>query len=46
MLHVFEMKYLGELHYFLGLEVWRNVRQAFMSQGKYVRQVLKKVKMD
>jgi hypothetical protein len=37
MSRVFEMKYLGELHYFLGLEVWRNVRPTFDCQSKYVR---------
>jgi hypothetical protein len=46
MSQVFEMNDLGELHYFLGLEVWRNVGQTFVSQGKYVREVLKKFKMD
>jgi hypothetical protein len=46
MSQVFEMKDLGELHYCLGLEVWRNVGQTFVSQGKYVREVLKKFKMD
>jgi hypothetical protein len=46
MSQVFEMKDLGELHYCLGLEVWRNVDQTFVSQGKYVREVLKKFKMD
>jgi hypothetical protein len=46
MSRVFEMKYLGELHYYLSLEVWRNVGQTFVSQGKYVREILKKFKMD
>jgi protein associated with RNAse G/E len=46
MSHIFEMKDLGELHYCLGLKVWRNVGQTFVSQGKYVREVLKKFKMD
>jgi hypothetical protein len=46
MSQVFEMKDIGELHYCLGLEVWRNVGQTFVSQGKYVREVLKKFKMD
>jgi hypothetical protein len=46
MSHVFEMKDLVELHYCLGLEVWRNVGQTFVSQGKYVKEVLKKFKMD
>ena len=46
MSRVFEMKDLGELHYCLGLEYWRNDGQTFVSQGKYVRKVLKKFKMD
>jgi protein associated with RNAse G/E len=46
MSQVFEMKDLGELHYCLGLEVWRNVGQTFVSRGKYVREVLKRFKMD
>jgi hypothetical protein len=46
MSHVFEMKDLGELHYFLGIEVWRNVGQTFVSQGKYVREVVKNFKRD
>ena len=43
---VFEMKDLGELHYCLGLEVWRNARQTFVCQSKYVIEVLKIFKMD
>jgi hypothetical protein len=43
---VFEMKDLGELHYFLGLEVWRNACQNFVCQSKYIREVLKRFKMD
>jgi hypothetical protein len=46
MSQVFEMKYLGELHYCPGLEVWRNVRPTFDCQSKYVREVLKRIKMD
>jgi hypothetical protein len=46
MSQVFEMKDIGELHYCLSLEVWRNVGQTFVSQGKYAREVLKKFKMD
>ena len=34
---VFEMKDLGELHYFLGLEVWRNAVQTFVCRSNYVR---------
>ena len=46
MSRVFEMKDLGELHYCLDLEVWINVGQPFVSQGKYSRELLKKFKMD
>ena len=43
---VFETKDIGELHYCLGLEVWNNVGQNFVCQSKYVRDVLKRFKMD
>jgi hypothetical protein len=43
---VFEMKDLGELHYYLGLEVWRNAGQNFVCQSKYIREILKRFKMD
>jgi len=42
----FEMKDLRELHYCLGLEVWRDSGQTFLSQRKYVSSLLKKFKMD
>ena len=31
----FEMKDLGMMHYFLGLEVWQRTDEIFLSQGKY-----------
>ena len=31
----FEMKDLGLMHYFLGLEVWQRQKEIFLSQGKY-----------
>ena len=31
----FEMKDLGLLHYFLGLEIWQQKGGLFVSQGKY-----------
>ena len=46
MSQVFEMKYLGELHYCLGIEVWRHAGQTFVCESKYVRDVLKIFKMD
>ena len=40
------MKDLGEMHYYLGLEVWRDSSQTFLSQGKYAKILLTKLKMD
>ena len=37
----FEMKYLGLMHYFLGLEVWQRDGSFFIGQGKYVVEILK-----
>jgi hypothetical protein len=37
----FEMKDLGLMHYFLGLEVWQTDEQIFLGQGKYVVEILK-----
>ena len=34
------MKYLGLMHYFLGLEVWKRKYEIFLSQGKYKVDVL------
>ena len=36
----FEMKDLGLMHYFLGLEVWQNPGEIFLSQGKYIVKLL------
>jgi hypothetical protein len=36
----FEMKDLGLMHYFLGLEVWQKPGEIFLSQGKYVVDIL------
>lgn len=38
----FEMFMLGELTYFLGLQVQQNKDGIFLSQTKYLQQVLKK----
>ena len=37
----FEMKYLGMMHYFLGLEVWQYPDDIFLNQGKYALEILK-----
>jgi hypothetical protein len=36
----FEMKYLGLMHYFLGLEVWQTDGCFFIGHGKYVVEIL------
>jgi hypothetical protein len=36
----FEMKDLGLVHYFLGLEVWQKHGEIFLSQSKYAVDVL------
>ncbi|GKA56068.1 cysteine-rich receptor-like protein kinase 8 [Tanacetum coccineum] len=38
---IFHMKYLGELNYFLGLEVCRSSQGIFISQHKYTKVLLK-----
>ena len=41
----FEMKNLGLMHYFLGLEVWQSSEGIFLNQGKYVVEILKRCKV-
>jgi hypothetical protein len=41
----FEMKYLGMMHYFLGLEVCQRLSEIFLNQGKYVVEILKGFRM-
>lgn len=41
----FEMKDLGLMHYFLGLEVWQKPEEIFLSQGKYVVKLLERFSM-
>jgi hypothetical protein len=38
-------KDLGQMHYFLGLEVWQRSDEVFLSQGKYTLEILKRFKM-
>ena len=38
----FEMKDLGPMHYFLGLEVWQKPGEIILSQGKYAMEILKR----
>eukprot|EP00253_Pinus_taeda_P027528 PITA_27528 len=42
----FEMKDLGLMHYFLGLEVWQMDREIFLAEGRYTKEILKRFKMQ
>jgi hypothetical protein len=41
----FEMKDLGLMNYFLGLEVWQSPERIFLNQGKYAVEILKRFDM-
>jgi hypothetical protein len=41
----FEVKDIGLLHYFLGLEVWQRSDEIFLSQGKYTVDILRRFGM-
>jgi hypothetical protein len=41
----FEMKDLGMMHYFVGLEVWQSLEKIFLNQGKYAVEILKRFDM-
>ena len=41
----FEIKDLGMMHYFLGIEVWQSVDGISIAQGKYAVEILKRLKM-
>eukprot|EP00253_Pinus_taeda_P005840 PITA_05840 len=42
----FEMKDLGLMHYFLGMEVWQGDEEIFVSQGKYANKILKRFHLE
>jgi hypothetical protein len=46
MASVFEMSIIRELCYFLGLQIKQMKNDIFMSQGKYIKDMLKKFRMD
>jgi hypothetical protein len=39
------MKYLGLMHYFLGLELWQSPERISLNQGKYMVEILKRFDM-
>jgi len=41
----FEMKGIGLMHYFLGLEVWQRDGEIFLNEGKYTVEILKRFGM-
>jgi hypothetical protein len=40
-----DMKDLGLMHYYLGLEVWQKCGEVFLGQGKYIVNILQKFGM-
>jgi hypothetical protein len=42
----FEMSLLGELYFFLGLQKCQRNQEIFISQTKYIREMLKKFRME
>eukprot|EP00253_Pinus_taeda_P032596 PITA_32596 len=40
------MKDLGDLHYYPGSKVWKDSGQTFLTQGKYVRTLLERFRME
>jgi hypothetical protein len=42
----FEMSLLGELSFFLGLQIHQSNQGIFISQTKYIREMLKRFRMD
>jgi hypothetical protein len=43
---MFEMKDLGEIHYCLGLEIWREDNKTMVTQSKYTREILERFNMN
>eukprot|EP00253_Pinus_taeda_P014468 PITA_14468 len=42
----FEMKDMGLMHYFLGMEVWQRDGELFVSQGMYANEILRRFHME
>lgn len=46
MMKVFEMTDLGEMTYFLGMEIKQTQNEVFVCQKKYMKEILKKFEME
>ena len=46
MVNEFEMSMIGDLSYFLGLQIKQMKNGTFVSQGKYIKDMLKKFEMN
>ena len=42
----FEMKDMGLMHYFLGMEVWQKDGEFFVSQGNYANEIPRRFHME
>ena len=42
----FEIKDMGLMHYFLGMEVWQKDGEVFVPQGKYANEILRCFHME
>ena len=42
----FEMKDLGEIHYCLGMEIWREGSKTMITQNKYTRDIMERFNMS
>eukprot|EP00253_Pinus_taeda_P035978 PITA_35978 len=42
----FEMKEMGFMHYFLGMELWQGDWELFLSRGKYANEILRRFRME
>eukprot|EP00253_Pinus_taeda_P034518 PITA_34518 len=40
------MKDLGQMHYFMGLEVWQQKGEIFLGQGRYATEILKRFRIQ
>ena len=42
----FDMKDMGLMHYFLGLQIWQKNGEIFLGQGRYATDIVKRFKMQ